>query len=122
MRLLLLLRVAAETHPVVLRVAAERLLLLFVLVAAESHPVVLLVAAETPAVALAVAAEAPEHVPVTDGAAVATSEAPAHVPVTDGSQKARWLRHGHPVVRCFGALSVAERVVPAVAGHGACCC
>ncbi len=53
--------------------------------------------------------------PVTDGAAVATSEAPAHAPVADGSQKARWLRYGHPVVRCFGALAVAGREVPAVA-------
>ena len=54
---------------------------------------------------------------MTDGSPVATSEETAHAPVADGSQKARWLRHGHPVVRCFGALSVAEREVLAVAGR-----
>ncbi len=55
---------------------------------------------------------------MTDGSPVATSEETAHAPVADGSQKARWLRYGHPVVRCFGVLAVAGRGVLAVAGRG----
>ncbi len=65
------------------------------------------------------ASEATAHAPVTDGSPVATSEATAHAFVPEGSQKAHWLRYGHPVVRCCGALAVAERGELAVAERGA---